>query len=46
MIEVPAKVVVYYLLDRIGRRPIVVGALTMAAACLGINIVIPNGKLK
>lgn len=42
MIEVPAKVSVYFLLDRIGRKPIMVGALGMATVCLGINIVIPK----
>ncbi|XP_076585132.1 solute carrier family 22 member 7-like [Chaetodon auriga] len=41
-IEVPAKVLVYFLLDKVGRRPTEVGALLMAAVCLAINIVIPN----
>lgn len=44
LIELPAKAAVYYLLDKIGRRPTVVGALLMAAVCLGINIFIPKGK--
>lgn len=43
-IEIPAKVSVYYLLDKVGRRPIMVGTLLMAAVCLGINTVIPKGK--
>lgn len=42
LIEVPAKLSCYFLLDKIGRRSIVVGALLMAAICLGINIVIPK----
>ncbi|KAL3066767.1 hypothetical protein OYC64_016670 [Pagothenia borchgrevinki] len=41
-IELPAKVAIYYLLDKIGRRRTEVGALLMTAACLGINIVIPK----
>ncbi|KAM9363693.1 uncharacterized protein ABDE67_018963 [Symphorus nematophorus] len=42
LIEVPAKVSVYYLLDKIGRRTTEVGALLMAAVCLGINIIVPK----
>ncbi|XP_072241146.1 solute carrier family 22 member 7-like [Leuresthes tenuis] len=42
LIELPAKVSVYYLLDKIGRRSTEVGALLLAATCLGINIVIPK----
>ncbi|XP_042340634.1 solute carrier family 22 member 7-like [Plectropomus leopardus] len=42
LIEVPAKVSVYYLLDKIGRRPTEVGTLLMAGICLGINIFIPK----
>lgn len=44
LIELPAKVLVYYLLDKIGRRSTEVGALLMAGVCLGINILIPQGK--
>ncbi|KAL6110727.1 slc22a7 [Pungitius sinensis] len=43
LIELPAKVSVYYLLDKIGRRRTEVGALLMVGICLGINIVIPKG---
>ncbi|XP_056264732.1 solute carrier family 22 member 7-like [Pseudoliparis swirei] len=43
LIELPAKVLVYYLLDKIGRRSTEVGALLMAGVCLGINILIPQG---
>ncbi|XP_068583402.1 solute carrier family 22 member 7-like [Cebidichthys violaceus] len=42
LIELPAKVSVYYLLDKIGRRSTEVGTLLMAGVCLGINIVIPK----
>ena len=43
LIEVPAKLSVYFLLDKIGRRSLVTGALLMAGVCLGINIVVPKG---
>lgn len=43
LIEIPAKVTVYYLLDKIGRRSVTMGALLMVAVCLGINIVVPKG---
>ncbi|XP_045903521.1 solute carrier family 22 member 7-like [Micropterus dolomieu] len=42
LIELPAKVTVYYLLDKIGRRGTEVGAMLMAGVCLGINIVVPT----
>ncbi|XP_034044038.1 solute carrier family 22 member 7-like [Thalassophryne amazonica] len=42
LIELPAKVLVYYLLDKIGRRVSETGALMMVGLCLGINIVIPK----
>ena len=44
LIELPAKVSVYYLLDKIGRRSTEVGALLLAGTCMGINIVIPKGR--
>ncbi|CAJ1052322.1 solute carrier family 22 member 7-like [Xyrichtys novacula] len=43
LVELPAKVSVYYLLDKIGRRTTEVGSLVLAAACLGINIAVPKG---
>lgn len=43
LIELPAKVSVYYLLDKIGRRCTEVGSLLMAGVCLGINILVPKG---
>ncbi|XP_073330496.1 solute carrier family 22 member 7-like [Pagrus major] len=42
LIELPVKVSVYFLLDKIGRRSTEVGALLLAAVCLGINIVVPK----
>ncbi|XP_026214801.1 solute carrier family 22 member 7-like [Anabas testudineus] len=42
-IEVPSKGSIYYLLDKIGRRVTVVGAMLLAGVCLGINIVVPKG---
>ncbi|KAM9769970.1 uncharacterized protein ACNS7B_007035 [Menidia menidia] len=42
LIELPAKVSVYYLLDKIGRRSTEMGALLLAGLCLGINIFIPK----
>ncbi|KAF7217990.1 solute carrier family 22 member 7-like [Nothobranchius furzeri] len=42
LVELPAKLSVYYLLDKIGRRNTEVGALLLSGLCLGINIVIPK----
>uniref|UniRef100_A0A3B5BJX5 Solute carrier family 22 member 7-like n=1 Tax=Stegastes partitus TaxID=144197 RepID=A0A3B5BJX5_9TELE len=42
LIEVPAKVSVYYLLDKVGRRPTEVGTLLVTGVCLGINILVPK----
>ncbi|KAM4603357.1 solute carrier family 22 member 7-like [Polymixia lowei] len=42
LIELPAKLSVYYLLDKIGRRRTEVGALLCAGVCLGINILVPK----
>lgn len=44
LIELPTKITVYYLLDMIGRRSSIVGSLMMSGICLGINILIPEGK--
>ncbi|XP_056136456.1 solute carrier family 22 member 7-like [Lampris incognitus] len=41
-IEIPSKVTVYYLLDKIGRRSTEVGALLLVGLCLAINILIPK----
>ncbi|XP_068613042.1 solute carrier family 22 member 7-like [Brachionichthys hirsutus] len=40
LIEIPAKLSLYFLLDKIGRRSTVVGAQLMVAICLGINILL------
>ncbi|XP_062283622.1 solute carrier family 22 member 7-like [Scomber scombrus] len=42
VIELPAKVSVYFLLDKIGRRCTEVGALLLSGLCLGINIIVPK----
>lgn len=44
LIEFPTKIAVYYLLDLIGRRSSIVGALAWSGVCLGVNIAIPQGK--
>ncbi|XP_064173874.1 solute carrier family 22 member 7-like [Anguilla rostrata] len=41
-IEVPSKLTVYYLLDKIGRRSVEVGALLGAGVCLAINTFVPR----
>ena len=43
VIELPAKISVYFLLDKIGRRSTEVGALLLVGVCLGINIMVPKG---
>lgn len=40
LIELPAKISIYYFLDKIGRRSTEVGALVFAGTCLGINIIL------
>ncbi|XP_057699409.1 solute carrier family 22 member 7-like [Corythoichthys intestinalis] len=40
--EVPGKLSIYFLLDRIGRKRTQVGMLMMLAISLGINIVVPK----
>ncbi|XP_051939437.1 solute carrier family 22 member 7-like isoform X1 [Hippocampus zosterae] len=40
--EVPGKLSIFFLLDRIGRKPTQVGMLTMLAVFLGINLVVPK----
>ncbi|XP_067106805.1 solute carrier family 22 member 7-like [Osmerus mordax] len=42
LIELPAKLAVYYLLDRIGRRNTEVGTLLLVGLCLATNIFIPR----
>ncbi|XP_019732138.1 solute carrier family 22 member 7-like isoform X2 [Hippocampus comes] len=40
--EVPGKLSIFFLLDRIGRKPTQVGMLMMLAVFLGINVVVPK----
>ncbi|KAM9314845.1 solute carrier family 22 member 7-like [Pholidichthys leucotaenia] len=42
LIELPAKVSIFYILDKIGRRPCEVGTLLITGTCLGVNILIPK----
>ncbi|KAJ8250502.1 hypothetical protein COCON_G00224240 [Conger conger] len=41
-IEIPAKLTLYCVLDKIGRRTVEVGALLGAGLCLAINIFVPK----
>lgn len=43
-IEVPSKLIVYYMLEKIGRRKTEAGAQLLAGISLMINIFIPKGK--
>ncbi|XP_068177390.1 solute carrier family 22 member 7-like isoform X2 [Antennarius striatus] len=44
LIEIPSKTVLYFILDKIGRRSTVVGTQLMVAICLGVNILLPKDK--
>ena len=44
-IEVPAKILVYISLKKIGRRPNQVGTLLLTGICIIINIVVPKGDI-
>ncbi|XP_062375614.1 solute carrier family 22 member 7-like [Sardina pilchardus] len=41
-VEIPAKVAIFYLLDKIGRRKTECGALFLAGICLAITVVVPR----
>ncbi|XP_063048214.1 solute carrier family 22 member 7-like isoform X2 [Engraulis encrasicolus] len=41
-IDLPAKFLVYYLLEKFGRRKTEVGSLFLTGVCLGINIFVPK----
>ncbi|NXQ13552.1 S22A7 protein, partial [Peucedramus taeniatus] len=42
VIEIPAKMVMYVLVNRVGRRPSQAWTLILTGACIGANIVIPK----
>ncbi|XP_056407652.1 solute carrier family 22 member 7-like [Hyla sarda] len=42
LVEVPAKLSIYFLLDYLGRRKTQVLTLIMTGACIGANVVIPR----
>ncbi|XP_076142225.1 solute carrier family 22 member 7-like isoform X2 [Alosa pseudoharengus] len=44
--ELPAKLSVYYLLEKFGRRKTEAGSLLITGVCLGINIFISKGKME
>lgn len=44
LIEFPTKIVLYFLLDMIGRRSSLVGALALSGVCLAVNVLVPEGK--
>ncbi|XP_076141338.1 solute carrier family 22 member 7-like [Alosa pseudoharengus] len=41
-VEIPAKVAIFYLLDKIGRRKTESGALFLAGLCLAITVIVPR----
>ncbi|KAG5266385.1 hypothetical protein AALO_G00231420 [Alosa alosa] len=41
-VEIPAKVSIFYLLDKIGRRKTESGALFLAGLCLAITVIVPR----
>ncbi|KAJ8361582.1 hypothetical protein SKAU_G00181070 [Synaphobranchus kaupii] len=41
-IEIPAKIIVYFSLSKIGRRTTQVGTLILSGVCIAINIVVPR----
>lgn len=43
-IEIPAKLSIYYLLDKFGRRITQAGSLLLVGISLMINIFIPKGE--
>ncbi|XP_053711281.1 solute carrier family 22 member 7-like [Synchiropus splendidus] len=43
-VEIPGKVVVFFLLDRIGRRSTMVGSLLLVGICFGINILVQEDQ--
>lgn len=44
--EVPGKIVIYYLLNKVGRRPCQVATLVLTGVCLFINMFVPKGNFQ
>lgn len=44
-IEIPAKLIIYFCLNSIGRRHCQTGTLLLTGTCIAINIVLPKGYL-
>lgn len=44
-IEIPAKMIMYVLVNRVGRRQSQAWALILTGLCIGANIVIPKRKI-
>ncbi|NXK26513.1 S22A7 protein, partial [Arenaria interpres] len=42
IIEIPAKVIMYFLVNRVGRRPSQAWALVLTGLCIGANVIIPK----
>ncbi|NXX20999.1 S22A7 protein, partial [Podargus strigoides] len=42
IIEIPAKMIVYVLVNRVGRRPSQAWALILTGLCIGANVIIPK----
>lgn len=40
VVEIPANLAIYFLIDRIGRKAIVMGGFTICALALGSNLLI------
>lgn len=45
IIEIPAKMVMYVLVNRVGRRPSQAWTLILTGVCIGANIVIPKREM-
>ncbi|XP_051725188.1 solute carrier family 22 member 7-like isoform X3 [Ctenopharyngodon idella] len=44
-IEVPAKILIYFTLDKVGRRVTQSGTLVLTGFCILINIITPTGRM-
>jgi len=43
-IEIPGKLLIYYSLNRLGRRTCQMWSLILTAVCIFINLFVPDGK--